>query len=70
MCRLTFDLLRQDQVCALKHLYVENVEKLLSQNVLKTNGWNLQHVVKEVKLFSYPQNFGCYLPLPVGYVQV
>ena len=35
---MTFDLLWQGQICALIHLYEENVEKSLSQNVLKTNG--------------------------------
>ena len=39
------------------HLYRETVEKSFSQNVLKTNGWNLQWVIKVVKHFSYIQNF-------------
>ena len=52
---LTF--LRQGQICAPMHLYWENVEKSFSQNVLKTNGWNLQCVIKVVKHFSYNQNF-------------
>ena len=39
------------------HLYEENVEKSFSQNVLKTNGWNLQWVIKVVRYFSYNQNF-------------
>ena len=43
-------------------LYGENIEKSFSQNVLKTNvlqtnGWNLQCVIKVVKHFSYNQNF-------------
>ena len=33
-------------------LYGENVEKSSSKNVLKTNGWNLQCVIKVVKHFS------------------
>ena len=37
---LTF--LQQGQICALIHLYVENVKKSFSQNVLKTISWNLQ----------------------------
>ena len=39
------------------HLYGENIEKSFSQNVLRTNGWNLQCVIKIVKQFSYNQNF-------------
>ena len=31
------------------HLYGENFEKSFSQNVLKTDGWNLQNLIKEVK---------------------
>ena len=42
---LTF--LRQGQICIPMHLYGENVEKSFSQNVLKTNGWNLQWVIKK-----------------------
>ena len=58
------------QICAPNHLYKENVEKSFSQYVLKTNGWNLQCMIKEVKLFSYGQNCGGYLPLPLGYIHV
>ena len=36
---LTF--LSQGQIFVPMHLYVENIEKSFSQNVLKTNGWNL-----------------------------
>ena len=32
--------------------------------IIKTNGWNLQYMIKVVKLFSYCQNFGGYLPCP------
>ena len=39
------------------HLYRENVEKSFSQNVLKTNGRNLQFMIKVVKLLRYNQNF-------------
>ena len=52
------------------HLYGENVEKSFSQNVSKTNGWNLQSVIKVVKHFSYILVIikilfpGGYLPLP------
>ena len=52
------------------HLFGENVEKLFSQNVLKSNGKILKCMIKEVKLFSYHQNFGGYLPLPLGYIHV
>ena len=52
---LTF--LWQGQICIPMHLYGENVEKSFSQNILKTNGWNLQCVIKVVKYFSYNQNF-------------
>ena len=52
---LTF--LRQGQIRVPMHLYGENVEKSFSQNVLKTDGWNLQWVIKGVKHFSYNQNF-------------
>ena len=34
--RLTFDHLRQGQICIPMHLYGKNVEKSFSQNVLKT----------------------------------
>ena len=40
-----------------KHIYGENVEKSFSQNILKTNGWNLQCMMKVVKCFSYNGNF-------------
>ena len=43
--RLTFDFLRQGQICDPIYLYLENVEKPFSQNVLKTNGWNLQCMI-------------------------
>ena len=36
--------LRQGQICA--PMYGENVEKSFSQKVLKTNGWNLQCMIK------------------------
>ena len=35
----------------------ENVEQSFSQNVLKTNGWNLQCMVEVFKLLNYNQNF-------------
>ena len=52
---LTF--LWQDQICTPIHLYGENVKKLFSQTAFKTNGWNLQYLIKVVKYFSYSQNF-------------
>ena len=39
----------------------------VSQWIIKTNGWNLQCMIKVVKLFSYCRNFGGYLPLPLGF---
>ena len=47
----------QGQIFFSIFLYVGNVEKSFSQNVLKTNGWNLQCMIKLVKRFSYNQNF-------------
>ena len=38
--------------------------------VLKTNGWNLQCMIKEVILFSYHQNFGGLSALAPGYMLV
>ena len=68
---MPFDLLRQGQICVHMYLYGENVEKSFSQNVLKTNGWNLQYVIKEVKRCSYDQNFvpWGFSALPLGYTQ-
>ena len=36
--RLTFDFLRQGQICVPMHLYRKMLEKSFSQNALKTNG--------------------------------
>ena len=58
------------QICAFKYLYGENVEKSFSYYVLKTNAWNLQCMIKEVKLSGYHQNFGGYLPLPLVYIHI
>ena len=70
--RLNFDLLREGQICAPIHLYGKTVEKSFSQWIIKTNGWNLQRVIKVVKLlFSYCQKFGVMcLSLPLGYIDV
>ena len=48
------------------HLYVEYIENLVSKNIIKTNGWNLQYMVKVANPFSYNQNFVLqgYLPFP------
>ena len=62
--------LRQDQICTLIHLYGENVEKSFSQWIIKTTGWNLQGMIKLVKLFSYYQNFWGYLPLLLDFIHV
>ena len=52
---LTF--LHQGQICVPMHLYGENIENSVSHNVLKTNGWNLQYMIKVANPFSYNQNF-------------
>ena len=66
---LTF--LRQSQICTLIHLYGKNVEKKksFSQYVLKTNGLNLQCMIKEVNFLDTIKIWG-YLPLPLGYTHV
>ena len=51
---LTF--LRQGQICASLHLYGENAEKTFSLYVLKTNGRNLQCMIKVVNPFCYNQD--------------
>ena len=48
---LTF--LQLGQIC----FPIHNAEKSFSQNISKTNGWNLQFIIKVVKVFSYSQNF-------------
>ena len=50
------------------HVYGENIENSVSQNVLKTNDWNLQYMIKVANPCSYNQKFvpGSYLPLPMG----
>ena len=62
--------LRQGQICVPMYLYGENTEKSVSQNVLKTNVWNLHCMIKVANPFSYNQNFVAqgYLPLPLGYM--
>ena len=62
---LTF--LRQGQICALEHLYEETVGKSFCQNVLKTNGWNIQSMIKFFFFFffSYNKYF-----VPRGYIHV
>ena len=68
---LTF--LRQGQICVPIHLYGENIENSVSQNVLQTTGRNLQCMIKVKKNpFSYNQNFvpKDYLPLALGYIHV
>ena len=63
---LTF--LWHGQIGLLMHLYGETIENSVSQNVLKTSGWNLQCMIKVANPFSYNQNFvpQGYLPLPLG----
>ena len=43
---LTF--LRHSQICVPMHFYRENIENSVSQNVLKTNGRNLQCMIKGI----------------------
>ena len=64
---MTFDLF-YDKVS----VPTRNVEKSFSKNVVKTNGWNLQFMIKVVKLVIYSQNFiPCgYLPLPQGFFEI
>ena len=52
---LTF--LWQGQICIPMNLYGENIEKSFHQNVLKTNGWNLQYMIKVANTYSYYPNF-------------
>ena len=67
---LTF--LHLGQICVPVHLYGENIEKSVSHNVLKINGWNLQCMIKVANPFSYNQKFvpWGYLPLALGYIIV
>ena len=59
------------QICIAILLYLENVENLFSETVLKTNGWNLQCMIKVVELFTIKiSSPGSYTPLPLGYVHV
>ena len=60
------------QICVPVHLYHENTENSVSQNVLTTNGWNLQCMIKVANTFSYNKNFvpWVYLPLLLGYIHV
>ena len=63
--RLTFDLFKaRSNLCALTFVS-RNVEKSFSQWIIKPNGWNLQCMIKVVKLFSYCQNFGVICPCPL-----
>ena len=51
------------QICIPILLYLENVEESFSENVLKTHGWYLQHMIEVVKHFSYNQFMpGSYTP--------
>ena len=69
---LTFDLLRQGQICVPMCLYEENIENLISHNVLTTNDRNLQCMIKVANPFSYNQDFvpWGYLPLPLGHMHI
>ena len=52
----TLTRLQKGQICITMHLYGENVEKSIPQNVLKTNGLNLR-VIEVVKRISYNQMY-------------
>ena len=49
------------------HLYEENNENSVSENVFKTNDNNLQYMIKVTNPFSYNQDFvpRDYVPLPL-----
>ena len=49
------DLFTARSNCDPLQLYGEKIEKSVSQNVLKTNGWHLQRMIEVVKHFSYNQ---------------
>ena len=54
-------------------IYIGKIlKKSFSQNILKTNGQNLQCMIQVANPFSYNQNFvpQGYLPLPLGYIHV
>ena len=57
--------LRQGQIYIPVHLYGEYIDNSVSQNVWKTNDWNLQCMIKAANPFSCNQNFvpQDYLPL-------
>ena len=66
-CHLTY--LRQGQICVSMQLYGENIAKSFSHNVLKTNSWNLQCLIKVANPLRYNQNFvprGLYAFAPVA----
>ena len=64
--------LRKYQICVSMHLYEENIEKSFSQNLIKTNGWDLQCIIKVANPFCYNQKFvpRGYLPLLFAYIHV
>ena len=65
---LTF--LRQGQICA-PYISMGKVLKSIFSKCIKTNGGNLQCIIKVVKCFSYKllSPWG-YLPLPLGFIHV
>ena len=52
---LTFS--HQGQIRAPRAFVWENIEMSFYQNILQTNGWNVQFIIILLKLFSYNQNF-------------
>ena len=53
-----YKLLLQTQESVLIHLSGEKVEKSVSQNIFKTNGRNVQHMIKVVELFRNHKKLG------------
>ena len=60
-------ILQQGQICAPMYLYGENVKKSFSQNVLNTNGWNLQCMIKLLKLLALSCHPSALLKLPSAF---
>ena len=66
----TYNVWLKQQTLLVMHLYGGNIEKSVSQYVLKTNDWNLKCMFKVT--FSYNQTFILrgYLPLLLGYIHI
>ena len=63
---MAFDIFTAESNLHLHSFVRETFEKSFSKNVLKTNGWKLQIMIKEVKLFSFIQSApGVIWPCPL-----